>query len=55
MTSILGYINVEPGDCITSLMWAVMCSNLETVKEIIHKGVDVNEVSTFYILCCKIR
>ena len=44
MNSILGYITIEPEDNITSLMWAVMCSNPETVRDIIGKGADVNEV-----------
>ena len=50
MNSILGYITIEPEDNITSLMWAVMCSSPETVRDIIGKGADVNEVGINSIL-----
>ena len=53
MNSILGYITIEPEDNITSLMWAVMCSNLETVKDIIGKGADVNEVGITSLTSCR--
>ena len=53
MNSTLGYITIEPEDNITSLMWAVMCSNPETVRDIIGKGADVNEVSTNSHISCR--
>ena len=53
MNSILGYITIEPEDNITSLMWAVMCSNPETVRDTIAKGADVNEVGINSVTNCR--